>query len=78
MDSMSLYVTIIVYLLCVLNPLTQVEATGSEKIASDAINYVRRGGTLMIYGVYDSTARVHWSPSKIFLDEIRVRKSMDM
>ncbi|CAL1708962.1 unnamed protein product [Somion occarium] len=49
-----------------------VEATGSEKIASDAINYVRRGGTLMIYGVYDSTARVHWSPSKIFLDEIRI------
>ncbi len=37
-----------------------------------AINYVRRGGTLMIYGVYDNAALVHWSPSKIFLDEIRV------
>ncbi|KAI0073645.1 GroES-like protein [Panus rudis PR-1116 ss-1] len=49
-----------------------VEATGSEQVASDAINYVRRGGTLMIYGVYDNAALVHWSPSKIFLDEIRI------
>ncbi|KAI0765342.1 NADP+-dependent D-mannitol dehydrogenase [Fomes fomentarius] len=49
-----------------------VEATGSEKIANDAINYVRRGGTLMIYGVYSNNARVHWPPSKIFVDEIRI------
>ncbi|KAG6853322.1 hypothetical protein C0991_005199 [Blastosporella zonata] len=49
-----------------------VEATGSEKVANDAINYVRRGGTLMIYGVYSNDALVHWSPSKIFGDEIRV------
>ena len=33
---------------------------------------MRRGGTLMIYGVYDNAARVHWPPSKIFLDEIKV------
>ncbi|KAG6861296.1 hypothetical protein C0995_001850 [Termitomyces sp. Mi166 len=49
-----------------------VEATGSEKIANDAINYVRRGGTLLIYGVYSNDALVHWSPSKIFGDEIRI------
>ncbi|KAF7797653.1 hypothetical protein EIP86_008853 [Pleurotus ostreatoroseus] len=49
-----------------------VEATGSEKVANDAINYVRRGGTLMVYGVYDNAARVHWPPSKIFVDEIRI------
>ncbi|KAK0192223.1 chaperonin 10-like protein [Armillaria mellea] len=49
-----------------------VEATGSEKVANDAINYVRRGGTLMIYGVYANADRVHWSPSKIFGDEIRI------
>jgi len=49
-----------------------VEATGSEKVATDAINYVRRGGTLMIYGVYANTAQVHWSPAKIFGDEIRI------
>ena len=50
-----------------------VEATGVEKLAQDAINYVRRGGTLMIYGVYENKAQVHWPPSKIFGDEIKVR-----
>jgi threonine dehydrogenase-like Zn-dependent dehydrogenase len=53
----------------------QVEATGVEKLANDAINYVRRGGTLMIYGVYENAALVHWPPSKIFGDEINVRTS---
>ena len=51
----------------------QVEATGNEQVANDSINYVRRGGTLMIYGVYSDSARVHWPPSKIFGDEIKVR-----
>lgn len=49
-----------------------VEATGVEKLAQDSINYVRRGGTIMIYGVYENKAQVHWPPSKIFGDEIRV------
>ncbi|KAI0342265.1 GroES-like protein [Trametopsis cervina] len=49
-----------------------VEATGVEKIAQDSINYVRRGGTLMIYGVYENKAVVHWPPSKIFGDEIKI------
>ncbi|KAH7910365.1 chaperonin 10-like protein [Hygrophoropsis aurantiaca] len=49
-----------------------IEATGSEKVANDSINYVRRGGTLMVYGVYSNDARVHWPPSKIFGDEIRI------
>jgi len=42
-----------------------VEATGVEKLANESINYVRRGGTLMIYGVYENKALVHWSPSKV-------------
>lgn len=50
-----------------------VEATGVEKLANDSINYVRRGGTLMIYGVYANKALVHWPPAKIFGDEIKVR-----
>ena len=50
----------------------QVEATGTEQVANDSIDYVRRGGTLMIYGVYSNDALVHWSPFKIFLNEIRV------
>ena len=49
------------------------EATGVEKLAQESINYVRRGGTLMIYGVYADKARVSWPPSKIFGDEIKVR-----
>ncbi|KAG1815247.1 chaperonin 10-like protein [Suillus subaureus] len=49
-----------------------VEATGNEEVANDSINYVRRGGTLMIYGVYSDSARVHWPPSKIFGDEIKI------
>ena len=42
-----------------------VEATGVEKLANESINYVRRGGTLMIYGVYEDKALVHWPPSKV-------------
>ncbi|EQK97333.1 L-threonine 3-dehydrogenase [Ophiocordyceps sinensis CO18] len=49
-----------------------VEATGSVKILEDAINYVRRGGTLVVYGVYASTAKVSWPPAKIFGDEITI------
>ncbi|KAF6793004.1 l-threonine 3-dehydrogenase [Colletotrichum sojae] len=49
-----------------------VEATGSVKILEDAINYVRRGGKLVVYGVYSSSARVSWPPSKIFGDEITI------
>jgi len=49
-----------------------VEATGVEKLANESINYVRRGGTLMIYGVYENKALVHWPPSKIFGDEITI------
>ena len=43
------------------------------KLAQEALSFVRRGGTLMIYGVYANDARVSWSPEKIFADEINVR-----
>lgn len=49
-----------------------VEATGSVKILEDSINYVRRGGKLVVYGVYSSKDRVSWPPSKIFGDEITI------
>lgn len=42
-----------------------VEATGSVKILEDAIHYVRRGGKLIVYGVYANKDRVTWPPSKI-------------
>ncbi|KAJ5206825.1 hypothetical protein N7491_002542 [Penicillium cf. griseofulvum] len=49
-----------------------IEATGSQKILEDSINYVRRGGKLVVYGVYSSEVRVSWSPAKIFGDEITI------
>lgn len=49
-----------------------VEATGSVKILEDSINYVRRGGKLVVYGVYANKDRVSWPPSKIFGDEITI------
>lgn len=42
-----------------------VEATGSVKILEDAINYCRRGGKLVVYGVYGDADRVSWPPAKI-------------
>jgi threonine dehydrogenase-like Zn-dependent dehydrogenase len=38
----------------------------------DSINYVRRGGKLVVYGVYANKDRVSWPPSKIFGDEITI------
>ncbi|KAG8864016.1 N-terminal acetyltransferase A complex catalytic subunit ard1 [Tulasnella sp. 330] len=49
-----------------------IEATGVESVVDDSINYVRRGGTLLVYGVYSAKDRVRWSPAKIFQDEIRI------
>ncbi|KAG0140624.1 hypothetical protein CROQUDRAFT_726043 [Cronartium quercuum f. sp. fusiforme G11] len=49
-----------------------VEATGVQSIVNDSINYVRRGGTLLVYGVYEDAARVSWSPNRIFCDEIKI------
>jgi D-arabinitol dehydrogenase (NADP+) len=49
-----------------------IEATGSEIVANDAIHLVRRGGTLLVYGVYSDEAKIHWPPTKIFRDEITV------
>jgi len=49
-----------------------IEATGSVKILEDAINYCRRGGKLVVYGVYNKKDRVSWPPSKIFGDEITI------
>lgn len=42
-----------------------IEATGCAEILENSINYVRRGGKLVVYGVYSSKDRVSWPPSKI-------------
>ncbi|WOO83887.1 D-arabinitol dehydrogenase 1 [Vanrija pseudolonga] len=48
------------------------ECTGVEKIVNMSLDYVARGGTLLVYGVYEGDARVTWSPGRIFADEIRI------
>lgn len=48
------------------------ECTGVEKIVNQSLDYVARGGTLLVYGVYEGDARVTWSPGRIFADEIRI------
>lgn len=49
-----------------------IECTGVESLVDRSIDFVRRGGSLMVYGVYANKARVHWSPTKIFSDEINI------
>ena len=41
------------------------------QVANDAIYYVRRGGTLLLFSVYSHSAVVSWPPAKIFSDEIK-------
>ena len=52
-----------------------VDATGAHSVLEDSINYVRKGGKLVVYGVYDEKVRVAWPPSKIWSDEITVLAS---
>ncbi|KAJ9628873.1 hypothetical protein H2203_002776 [Taxawa tesnikishii (nom. ined.)] len=52
-----------------------VEATGAHQVLEDSINYVRKGGKLIVYGVYSERAKVAWSPMKIWSDEITILAS---
>ena len=49
-----------------------VEATGSAAILENAINFVTKGGKLVVYGVYGDEDLVSLSPNKIFKEEINV------
>ncbi|CAG8938798.1 unnamed protein product [Penicillium salamii] len=51
---------------------TVIEATGNTSVLERAISYVRRGGKLVVYGVYSNDDRVSWPPSKLFGDEITI------
>ncbi|KAJ7697926.1 hypothetical protein B0H16DRAFT_1839449 [Mycena metata] len=42
-----------------------VEVTGVEKLANRSINHVRRGGTLLIYSVYENAVRIFGDDIKI-------------
>ncbi|CAG5159497.1 uncharacterized protein ALTATR162_LOCUS5612 [Alternaria atra] len=52
-----------------------VEATGAPIVLEKAIEYVRKGGKLVVYGVYDESVKIAWSPFRIWENEITILAS---
>ena len=52
-----------------------VEATGSTAVCEDALQFVRRGGTLLVYGVYPNKETVRFNPFDLFRAEITIKGS---
>src|ERR1700736_3528750 len=52
-----------------------IEATGSPAICQDALSYVRRGGTLLGYGVYPEKSAIQFDPFDVFRREITIKGS---
>lgn len=52
-----------------------IEATGSPTVLEASLDYVRKGGKLVVYGVYDDSVKISWSPFRIC--KSNPRKEMD-
>lgn len=52
-----------------------IEATGVAEMCEEALKFVRRRGTLLIYGVYPEKAFVKFNPFDLFRREITVKGS---
>ncbi|KAF1848120.1 L-threonine 3-dehydrogenase [Cucurbitaria berberidis CBS 394.84] len=52
-----------------------VEATGAPTVLEQAIDFVRKGGKLVVYGVYDESIKIAWSPFRIWEHEITILAS---
>ena len=52
-----------------------VEATGAPAVLEGSIDFVRKGGKLVVYGVYDDKAKIAWSPFTIWANEITILAS---
>ncbi|RMZ68056.1 alcohol dehydrogenase [Pyrenophora seminiperda CCB06] len=52
-----------------------IEATGAPTILEAALTYVRKGGKLVIYGVYNKDVKIAWSPFLIWERELTVLAS---
>jgi D-arabinitol dehydrogenase (NADP+) len=52
-----------------------VEATGSPAVLEASLNFVRKGGKLVVYGVYDESVKVAWSPFRIWEHEVTILAS---
>ncbi len=53
-----------------------VDATGVPAAIESAFDALRRGGTLLVFGVADAAARISLSPFRVYNDEIKVIGSM--
>ncbi|KAL2870460.1 zinc-dependent alcohol dehydrogenase family protein [Aspergillus lucknowensis] len=49
-----------------------VEATGSAKVLEKSLDFVRKGGKLVVHRVYNDNDRISLPPNRIFKDEIHV------
>ncbi len=49
-----------------------IEATGSPQLCNEALQYVRPGGHVVVYGVYPTSARLNWSPYEIFQKQLTI------
>jgi D-arabinitol dehydrogenase (NADP+) len=52
-----------------------IEATGSPTVLEASLHYVRKGGKLVVYGVYDESVKIAWSPFRIWEHEITILAS---
>jgi len=52
-----------------------IEATGASTVLEASLNYVRKGGKLVVYGVYDESVKIAWSPFRIWEHEVTILAS---
>jgi D-arabinitol dehydrogenase (NADP+) len=52
-----------------------IEATGSPRVLESSLNFARKGGKLVVYGVYDESVKISWSPFRIWEHEITILAS---
>ncbi|MBV8901638.1 MAG: zinc-dependent alcohol dehydrogenase family protein [Verrucomicrobia bacterium] len=52
-----------------------IEATGAPAVCQEALRFVRRRGTLLVYGVYPENASVRFNPFDLFRGEISIKGS---
>lgn len=52
-----------------------VEATGAPTVLESSLDYVRKGGKLVVYGVYDEGVKIAWSPFRIWEHEVTILAS---
>ena len=52
-----------------------IEATGSATVCEEALQFVRRRGTLLVYGVYPEKDTARFNPFDLFRGEISIKGS---